>query len=121
MIFIKNKKLSEYRKGKTLEQLGHKLNCQCGVCKQKRGEYVGKNHPNYGRTVSDEQKTKNRKTWKQKYENGYINPTLGRKHTKEEKELLSKKSIEYFKEHGWNCICLVTDSLTEDSILQELQ
>jgi len=27
---------------------GHKLNCSCGVCKAKRGEIKGKNHPMFG-------------------------------------------------------------------------
>ena len=28
----------------------HKLNCQCAICKSKRGELKGKNHHNYGKT-----------------------------------------------------------------------
>ena len=28
---------------------GHKIDCKCGVCKAKRGEYSGKNSPTYGK------------------------------------------------------------------------
>lgn len=57
------RKISELRKGKTLKELGHKKNCQCPFCKNKRGESCpeevkrklseaakGKNNSQYGRT-----------------------------------------------------------------------
>ena len=39
---------------------GHKLNCQCFICKTIRGEYKGKNNQMYGRRHTSTAKEKNR-------------------------------------------------------------
>lgn len=41
--------LSKAKKGKSLNEMGHLSDCVCSFCKAKRGEYSGKNHPNYGK------------------------------------------------------------------------
>ena len=45
------KKLSEIKRGISLERRGHKNICQCCICKTKRGEIKGKNHPMFGKKV----------------------------------------------------------------------
>lgn len=52
------RKMSNVRLGKTLEQMGHKPDCNCCACRSKRGEYKEKNHPRYGAHVTDETKEK---------------------------------------------------------------
>ncbi|MEK0351237.1 MAG: NUMOD3 domain-containing DNA-binding protein [Nitrosopumilus sp.] len=46
----KNRKLHE---GKTLEERGHKFDCNCSVCKAKRGEAFGKDNPMFGKKRLD--------------------------------------------------------------------
>lgn len=38
------KKMSKKKKGRTLEDLGHKFDCECCICKAKRGEHWGENY-----------------------------------------------------------------------------
>ena len=47
-------------KGKCIEDI-HKPNCQCGVCKAKRGELVGKNHPQWKGGIAISQSKANAK------------------------------------------------------------
>lgn len=48
---VKNR-LSKFRMGKTLEEVGHKIDCTCNFCKAKRGELHGVKNYKYidGRT-----------------------------------------------------------------------
>jgi hypothetical protein len=62
------KKMSKIRKGKTLKELGHKINCQCAVCKTKRNEYIhSKDCQCYiCKNIRGETKGKNHPRWKEK-------------------------------------------------------
>jgi len=60
----KNKEIQR-RKSETLKKtysenggLNHRDDCQCGVCKAKRGEYVGEGNPFFGRKETDEHRAK---------------------------------------------------------------
>jgi len=65
-------KVSKAKKGKTLQELGHKEDCNCPICKLSRKELSGENHPSYRHKISEESKKqigkKNRphakKSWK---------------------------------------------------------
>jgi hypothetical protein len=57
------RKQSEARKGITLEEQGHKPNCQCSGCKIKREEWKGDKHPNWTGGGADYWKRKSRKAW----------------------------------------------------------
>ena len=53
------KKISNSRKGKTLEDMGHNTEtCNCASCRSIRGEYIGENNPFYGKTHTAETKEK---------------------------------------------------------------
>jgi len=51
-------KVSKKKKGKTLEELNHKINCKCCVCCAKRGELKGNTNPMHGKKHSIESKKK---------------------------------------------------------------
>ncbi len=53
-------KQSKAKKGKTLEELGHKPNCNCPVCKASRGELRGLKRPKFGESIREE----NNPNWK---------------------------------------------------------
>jgi len=50
------KKISILRRGKTLEELGHKSNCRCFFCKAKRKELRKEDWPAYGKKRPDQSK-----------------------------------------------------------------
>jgi len=65
-----------------IKVIKHKLNCQCGVCKAKRGEYKGSKNPMFG---------KKRPEFSKKIQ-GKNNPFYGKRHTKETKQKISNTS-----------------------------
>lgn len=52
--------------------------------------FKGEKNPNYGNKWSKEQKEKASKFWKEKYANGYVSPSLGKKLTEERRRNMSE-------------------------------
>lgn len=48
-----NQKNREAKAGKSLDDMGHKLDCSCSFCKARRGDYNGKGNPMFGKKRSD--------------------------------------------------------------------
>lgn len=59
------------------------------------GEWIP---PNIGIKPTPEAIKKTQATWKSKYENGYISPSLGKKHSDEFRALKSKQTTEHMKD-----------------------
>lgn len=51
-------KVSDAKKGKSLQELGHKEDCTCPVCRMMRGNVPSEEHPAYGHRCSKETKRK---------------------------------------------------------------
>jgi len=46
---VTKNKMIQTKRGKSLFEMGHKIDCKCIICRTKRGEIKGKNHPSYGK------------------------------------------------------------------------
>jgi group I intron endonuclease len=81
------KNMSSAHIGQSPEERGHKIDCNCSVCKHKMGE----NHWNYGKNVPIKRKNKISESLKLYYENGGKHSQKGKSRTKQEKEKIAKK------------------------------
>ncbi len=109
-------KLSKARKGKSLKESGHKVDCQCSFCRAARGELSGKNNPMYGKCGKDAPNFKGGKSYEPyppefhigllrevRKRDSYICQFCGKTEEDELKELNRNLSIHHIDYNKNNC------------------